>query len=106
MRLSMPAAVLAGGASRRMGRPKAALPYGGSTLLAHQTSRLAPHFERVYAVLKEPPDFDAGPASILLDAEPEHAAACGLARALEEVTDRVFVLAVDLPVLPAAAIEA
>ena len=35
----MPAAVLAGGASRRMGAPKAALPYGAGTLAEHQTGR-------------------------------------------------------------------
>ena len=102
----MPAAVLAGGASRRIGRPKAALPYGTSTLLAHQTSRLAPCFERVFAVVKEPPDYATGPARLLFDGQEEHAAIHGLARILEEVSDRVFVLAVDLPVLPLAAIQA
>ena len=35
VKIPMPAAVLAGGASRRMGVPKASLPYGRTTLLAH-----------------------------------------------------------------------
>jgi molybdopterin-guanine dinucleotide biosynthesis protein A len=102
----MPAAVLAGGASRRMGRPKAALPYGASTLLAFQTGRLASIFEEVFVVAKEPPAFDAGPARVVLEGEAQHAAIHGLVRALEESADRVFVLAVDLPALPAALIRA
>ena len=102
----MPAAVLAGGASRRMGRPKAALAYGATTLLGFQTARLAEIFEEVLVVVKEPPAFDAGPARVVLDRESEHAAVHGMVRALEEAADRIFVLAVDLPALPAALIRA
>jgi molybdopterin-guanine dinucleotide biosynthesis protein A len=94
----MPAAVLAGGASRRMGRPKASLEYGNGTLLEHQTRRLAEVFSPVYAVAKTE-GLAMGPARLLLDRTPEHAAIHGLIRALEEVEDRVFILAVDLPVL-------
>lgn len=94
----MPAAVLAGGASRRMGRPKASLEYGSGTLLEHQTRRLAEVFSPVYAVLKTEGVL-AGPARLLLDRSPEQAAIHGLIRVLEEVEDRVLVLAVDLPVL-------
>jgi molybdopterin-guanine dinucleotide biosynthesis protein A len=100
MRVSMPAAVLAGGASRRMGRPKAALPYGSSTLLEFQTTRLAKIFEEVYVVAKEPPAFPAGPAGVLLDGAPDHAAIHGLIRALAEAPDRIFVLGVDMPAMP------
>ncbi len=102
MKIPMPAAVLAGGASRRMGRPKAALPYGAGTLLEFQTGRLAAIFEEVLAVVKEAPAFAAGPARIVLDRSAELAAIYGLARALEEARDRMFVLAVDLPAVPPA----
>ena len=102
----MPAAVLAGGASRRMGRPKAQLAYGATTLLAFQTTRLAEIFEEVLVVVKEPPVFEIGPARVVLDGEAEHAAIHGLVRALEEAADRIFVLAVDLPALPASLIRA
>ena len=105
MRIAIPAAVLAGGASRRMGRWKAALPYGSGTLLEFQTARLAQIFEEVFVVAKEPPAFAAGPAGILLDGAPDHAAIHGLVRAIEESTDRVFVLGVDLPALPEALIR-
>ena len=100
MKIPMPAAVLAGGASRRMGRPKAALPYGASTLLEFQTTRLAGIFEEVLVVAKESPAFPAGPARIVLDGAPDFAALQGLIRALEEASDRIFVVAVDLPALP------
>jgi len=102
----MPAAVLAGGASRRMGRPKAALPYGAGTLLEHQTLRLEPLFAEVLAVVKEMPAFPIGPARVVLDGHSTHAALHGLVRALEEVEDRVFVLGVDLPAVPAPVIRA
>ena len=95
----MPAAVLAGGASRRMGTPKAELPYGAGTLLEHQTSRLASLFERVFVVAKEPLHDAPASVPIVYDRSEERAAIHGLARALEETDDRVFVLAVDLPVL-------
>lgn len=97
-RVPMPAAVLAGGASRRMGRPKAGLEYGGATLLDHQTRRLAAIFSPVYAVVKDGEEL-APAALVLFDRTPQHAAIHGLIRTLEEVDDRVFVLAVDLPVL-------
>jgi molybdopterin-guanine dinucleotide biosynthesis protein A len=95
----MPAAVLAGGASRRMGVPKAALPYGRTTLLAHQAGRLSAIFSDVFVVAKEAPGFDAGPARVVLDRTTDRAPIHGLVRALEEAADRLFVLAVDLPVV-------
>ncbi|HEY7114539.1 MAG TPA: molybdenum cofactor guanylyltransferase [Thermoanaerobaculia bacterium] len=99
MPIPMPAAVLAGGESRRMGRPKAALPWGAGTLAEHQTGRLARLFEEVWLVVKEEPDWAAGPARVLLDGVAAPAAVHGLRRALAEARDRVFVLAVDLPAL-------
>jgi molybdopterin-guanine dinucleotide biosynthesis protein A len=106
MTLPMPAAVLAGGASRRMGRPKPALAFGSGTLLEFQTGRLATLFEEVLVVVKEPPSFPSGPARVVLDRASDYAAIHGLVRALEEARDRIFVLGVDLPAVPAALLRA
>jgi molybdopterin-guanine dinucleotide biosynthesis protein A len=100
MRIPMPAAVLIGGASRRMGRPKAALAYGAGTLAEFQAARLSDIFEDVFFVAKEQPAFAVGPSRVVLDGVSGHAAMHGLVRALEEAPDRVFVLAVDLPAIP------
>ena len=108
MKISWPAAVLAGGASKRMGRSKAALPYGGATLLEFQTARLASVFEDVLVVAKDEPETPIGPARLVLDRDSDagHAAIHGLARALEEAEDRLFVLAVDLPAVAPALMRA
>ena len=77
------AIVLAAGASSRMGRPKAGLPYGAGTLLEFQTRRLAELFEEVLVVVKEVPGFASGPARVVTDRAAEHAAIHGLVRGLE-----------------------
>ena len=103
----MPAAVLAGGASRRMGRPKAELPYGAGTLLEFQVvaaggalrggARRRQGAARVCG--------RAGRASSSTGCR-EHAAIHGLVRALAEADDRLFVLAVDLPAIAPALLRA
>ncbi len=104
MRFPFPAAVLAGGASRRMGRPKASLPFGSGTLLQHQIVRVAPLFSEVFVVVKDAPDSALGRARVLLDSTSRQGAIYGVTRALEEVQDHLFVLAVDTPVLAPALI--
>jgi molybdopterin-guanine dinucleotide biosynthesis protein A len=89
--------VLAGGASRRMGVAKGSLPYGAGTLAEHQTRRLSRLFSDVWLVVREEPGYAVGPARLLFDRDPERSALSGVIRALEEAEDRVFVLAVDLP---------
>jgi len=106
VRIPMPAAILAGGASRRMGRPKAELPYEAGTLVEFQVSRLAELFEEVLLVVKAPPVSPVAPARVVLDRAPQHAAIHGLIRALEEADDRLFVLAVDLPAIAPALLRA
>ncbi len=94
---------LAGGASRRMGRDKALLPWAGGDLLAHALARLCevvPEVrilsggERRYVERRLPVDTDAasgqGPIA-------------GLLAGLEAVEGRAaLLLAIDLPLVPAA----
>jgi len=80
-----------------MGVPKGSLPYGSGTLAEHQIRRLAPVFSEVWLVVREQPVYAFGRARLLFDRDPERSALSGVVRALEEASDRVFVLAVDLP---------
>ncbi len=48
--VGLAAIILAGGASRRMGRDKATLPYQGSTLVEHMVDILKPRCAPVYVV--------------------------------------------------------
>src|SRR5690606_20109044 len=92
------AAVLVGGASRRMGRDKAHLPLGG-VALATRTARLpAAHFEDVLLVGRAPPA-DA-PGRRVPDPDGPPCALRGLVGALTAARgERVLVVATDLPLL-------
>lgn len=95
----MNAYVLAGGRSRRMGRSKLDLPFGGSTFARIVIDAAKPVFDAVIAVQRA----DGGP---LREAptifEPEHNDAApifGVARAVEHARGKCFVLAVDYPLM-------
>lgn len=103
------AVVLAGGASRRMGRDKATLPYGDRTLIEHVVSvvrqRCAPVF--VIAAPGQPlPDVDA---EVLRDEArgvgPLLATGRGLRAAADAGAAWAFVCAVDMPLLDAGLID-
>lgn len=101
--MSFSAVLLAGGASRRMGRDKAALAWNGGTLLMHQAEilratgaqqlLLSGRFEQLDGLrgfgLVRDSEAGAGPAAALADAWRE---------ANSEV---LLALAIDLPAMPA-----
>ena len=82
--------VLAGGASRRMGRPKALLPFGEGTLLDHVIRRLSPAFDQVLV------SGDAGIPDLHPGAGPLAGIEAGL---LAGRHDLLFAAACDMPLL-------
>lgn len=99
----------AGGASRRMGRPKALLPVPphATPLIAHVAQRLAAlPLTRVIVVANDP-DLPAQaqlPAATLFkpDAYPETGTLGGIATGLQQVDGWAIVVACDLPLVSAA----
>jgi len=107
--------VLAGGASRRMGRDKATLTvpgrFAGLTLVEHQVSVLAQRCDPVFVVAAQGqvlPDIAA--AQVLRDDVPGlgplPAIGLGLRAAAQAGARRAFVCAVDMPFLTADLIDA
>jgi molybdopterin-guanine dinucleotide biosynthesis protein A len=91
--------ILVGGASKRMGKPKLNLPFGGSTFLDRVAAAARPVFDEVVAVQRP-----SGPAIHPLRTiyEPPHelqAPVFGLWRALQDAKARCFILAIDYPLL-------
>jgi molybdopterin-guanine dinucleotide biosynthesis protein A len=91
--------VLAGGDSRRMGRPKAWLEVGGTTLLRVVADRLAGAFSEVMVSFAEPEQLQAPvPYRVVFDrkvsAGPLAGLEAGLAAARQDV---VFAVACDMP---------
>lgn len=91
--------VLAGGQSRRMGRPKAWLEVGDTYLLKHVADRLAPAFAEVMVAFAEPEQLEQPvPYRVVFDrkggAGPLAGLEAGLIAARHEV---LFALACDMP---------
>jgi molybdopterin-guanine dinucleotide biosynthesis protein A len=91
--------VLAGGSSRRMGRPKAWLEVGETILLRWVADRLAPQFAEVLVSFAEPEQLEQPvPYRVVFDrkhsAGPMAGIEAGLAAARH---DPVFVIACDMP---------
>ena len=91
--------VLAGGSSKRMGRPKAWLEVGHTILLRWVIDRLAPDFSEVLACFAEPEQLEQPiPYRVVFDrkrsAGPMAGIEAGLAAARH---DPVFVIACDMP---------
>ena len=92
--------LLAGGRSRRMGRPKHELPVAGTTLLAWQVARLSRFFGDTIVVGAPAP---AGARSVP-DARPDAGPLAGIEAGLlaTRQDDRAFLLACDMPRASAA----
>lgn len=100
--------VLAGGRSRRMGRPKAALPWGPGTLLSHACEVVAEAVDGPVVVVRAPgQELPPVPAGVLLaeDGRPDGGVLVGILAGLEALAgtaDAAYVSAVDVPHLAPA----
>ena len=93
--------VLAGGASARMGAPKAAVPWGGGTLLSRAVDALGPAVGRVVVVRAPGQALPPLPLGVVVtqDARPGRGPLEGIAAGLAALRpgEDAFVLAVDMP---------
>jgi molybdopterin-guanine dinucleotide biosynthesis protein A len=97
------AIVLAGGASRRMGRDKATMDFSGRTFVEHAVTTLAARCSPVFVVAAPGQPLPALDAEVLRDdvrgVGPLLATARGLRAAADAGVERAFVCAVDMPYL-------
>lgn len=93
---------VAGGASRRMGRDKALLPWHATDLLGHALARLALVTEDVRILCGAQLRYADRGRPVVTDAAPELGPLAGLLAALESSAGRpALLLAVDMPNVPA-----
>lgn len=112
-RTGLAGVVLAGGASRRMGRDKATLTvagrFGGRTLVEYLVSIVRRRCDPVYVVAAQQQPLPDLPAQLLRDEVPGlgplPAVGLGLRAAAAAGADRAFVCAVDMPFLTPAVID-
>lgn len=91
-------AILSGGPSIRMGCDKALLPYRGGRFIEAIHRKMAELFEEVIIVGSEPGQYDFMPCRLVPDLFPGMGALAGIHSALfHSDTDRVFVVACDMP---------
>ena len=104
------AIVLAGGESRRMGSPKATLPFGGKTLVTVVVEALRPIFRQVLVVTRDAASLSGLPdcvdVKVLEDGRPLRGPLVGVARGLAySDAPWCFVAACDMPYLQAEVIR-
>jgi len=91
-------AILSGGPSSRMGCDKALLPYRGGRFIEAIHRKMAEMFEEVIVVGSEPGQYDFMPCRLVPDLFPGMGALGGIHSAIfHSGTDRVFVIACDMP---------
>jgi len=91
--------LLVGGASRRMGRSKLDLPFGGSTFLGRVLDAARPVFGRIVAVQRAGQAPVRGLETIFEPPRESPAPLFGVWRALEDAKERCFLLAIDYPLM-------
>ena len=99
--------VLAGGESRRMGRPKPWIEVGDTVLLRYVVERLAPAFSEVMVSFGEPEQMEQlVPYRVVFDRKRSAGPLAGLEAGLEAArNDALFAVACDMPYVTQAAAE-
>lgn len=92
------AVILAGGMSRRMGRDKAALPFGEETMLSHLVRLYRPYFDVTAVSVNAAGRFETYGALEVVDRHPGDGPLAGLEAAfLDTGADLIFLTGTDLP---------
>lgn len=95
--MKVTAVILAGGKSSRMGRDKAALPFGGGTMLTHLVEEYGREFPMAVSV-GQAGRYDTGGAPEIVDLQPGMGPLAGLQAAFRALdADAVFLTGTDLP---------
>ena len=95
-------ALLAGGASLRMGQDKTSVPFGGGTLIEWMVGRVAGAFRDVFVVAREPGRLRHLGVPVVRDAVDARGSAVGIYTALmASPSERVLCLACDMPMVGA-----
>lgn len=96
--LPLTALILCGGKSRRMGRPKAFLPYEGTTMVAHIINTARDIFNELFLVTNEPQWFEDLGVDIVKDILPYRGPLGGILSGLLVASNQhSFVLPCDMP---------
>jgi len=92
--------ILCGGRSRRMGRPKAFLPFGGRTIIEHLLDTARDVFDEVFLVSNEPESFSHLSVDTLKDILPYRGPLGGILSGLLVASNPyAFVIACDMPLV-------
>ncbi|MBS2006161.1 MAG: molybdenum cofactor guanylyltransferase [Cyanobacteria bacterium SZAS TMP-1] len=100
--LPVTALVLCGGKSKRMGRPKAFLPYNGTTMINHILTVVADLFSETFIVANEPESYEDLEVDVVKDILPYRGPLGGiLSGLLVSQYSHAFVIACDMPLVSA-----
>ena len=98
--LPVTGAVLCGGRSSRMGRPKQFLPYGGRTIIEHRFAQMKELFAEVVLVANEPDAYSHLSVDVVKDIIPNRGPLVGILSALlVSRFEHTFVIACDMPLV-------
>jgi molybdopterin-guanine dinucleotide biosynthesis protein A len=105
-RTEVAGAVLCGGRSSRMGRPKALLPWRGRTLIEHQVAFLAELFVEVVVVTSAELELPELRAHVVVDRAPGLGPLGGIREVLHAVeAERALVTSTDMPFVDREIVE-